>query len=118
LQFRSVDVSSNSKPSSDHLYAFFDCIIDRETKTYLSEDYSFCQRWRTIGGEIWLDLNSKLVHSGVQHFAGNTTLRYSAVVQEALAQAQDVYDLDTTSIVDDSDGGGRPADGDRRRDAA
>lgn len=37
----------------------------------LSEDYSFCQRWRDIGGSVWVDPNIKMGHVGLQTFAGN-----------------------------------------------
>jgi hypothetical protein len=56
---------------SSNLFALFDCIIDPETGAYLSEDYSFCRRWRQIGGEIWLDVTSKLTHSGPYEFVGD-----------------------------------------------
>jgi hypothetical protein len=36
----------------------------------LSEDYSFCLRWRKIGGEIWIDGKSKLTHCGTYEFVG------------------------------------------------
>jgi hypothetical protein len=55
---------------SSNLYALFDCIIDRETGTYLSEDYSFCRRWREIGGEIWIDGKSRVRHCGAYEFVG------------------------------------------------
>ena len=42
-------------PGSTNLYALFDCMIEPETGIYLSEDYTFCRRWRDIGGRIWLD---------------------------------------------------------------
>jgi hypothetical protein len=58
---------------SSNLFALFDCIIDPETGTYLSEDYSFCLRWRELGGEIWLDGASKLTHSGTYQFVGDHT---------------------------------------------
>lgn len=79
LRFRKVDASTNQKAPEDGLYALFDCMIDPDTATYLSEDYSFCRRWRAIGGEIWLDLESKLTHSGVQNFAGDCTLRFAGL---------------------------------------
>ena len=56
---------------SSNLFALFDCIIDPESGAYLSEDYSFCLRWRRIGGEIWLDAASKLNHSGPYEFVGD-----------------------------------------------
>jgi hypothetical protein len=54
---------SRREPRSGNLYALFDCIIDPESGVYLSEDFSFCRRWRQIGGEIWIDGASKLTHS-------------------------------------------------------
>ena len=61
---------------SSNLYALFDCIIDPETGAYLSEDYSFCRRWRQIGGEIWLDVASKLSHCGPYEFVGDHASRF------------------------------------------
>jgi hypothetical protein len=37
---------------SPNKYALFDCMIDPENGDYLSEDYTFCRRWRAIGGEV------------------------------------------------------------------
>jgi hypothetical protein len=31
---------------------------------YLGEDFSFCQRWREMGGKIWVDPNVRLGHVG------------------------------------------------------
>jgi hypothetical protein len=63
---------------SDNLYALFDCMIDPVSGVYLSEDYAFCRRWRAIGGEIWLDLKSKLNHSGSYTYCGNAGARYQS----------------------------------------
>jgi hypothetical protein len=68
-------VSKGRKPNSQNLYAFFDCEVDQETKVYLSEDYLFCRRWTEIGGEIWVDLLSKLDHIGNYTFHGNFQAR-------------------------------------------
>jgi hypothetical protein len=62
--------------ASPYLYALFDCMIEPETRHYLSEDYTFCRRWRDIGGEIWLDTQGPLIHTGAQDFVGNVSLRY------------------------------------------
>ena len=51
-------------------YALFDCMIDPETQTYLSEDFTFCHRWRATGGAIWLDTRSSLIHTGPSDFQG------------------------------------------------
>jgi hypothetical protein len=62
---------------SPNLFALFDCLIDRETGHYLSEDYAFCKRWRALGGTIWLDSRSQLTHIGPYNFVGNTIARFT-----------------------------------------
>jgi len=52
------------------LYNLFDCMIDPETGVYLSEDYTFCRRFRKIGGKVWLDTESRLRHVGSMEFQG------------------------------------------------
>jgi len=59
------------KDPSPNLYNIFDCIVDPETGTYLSEDFTFCHRWRKIGGKIWLDRETKLTHIGSFQFEGD-----------------------------------------------
>lgn len=51
---------------SDNSYLFFDCMKDGDT--YLSEDYTFCKRWRDIGGKIYCDFKIPLVHTGLYSF--------------------------------------------------
>ena len=58
-------------------YALFDCLIDPPGGAYLSEDYSFCKRWRDIGGAIWIDLQSRLTHIGPMPFIGDLTTQFA-----------------------------------------
>jgi hypothetical protein len=44
-------------------WTFFDTLVD-EHGTYLSEDYAFCQRWRSLGGQIMADLRTPTRHVG------------------------------------------------------
>lgn len=37
---------------------------------YLSEDFSFCARWRDIGGEIWVCVDELITHVGRKAFQG------------------------------------------------
>jgi hypothetical protein len=54
-----------------HLYALFDTSLDRDQGLYLPEDYTFCKRWRVMGGEIWVDVRSKFTHVGSYSFHGD-----------------------------------------------
>jgi hypothetical protein len=63
---------------SPYRSALFNCMIDSETGTYLSEDFSFCRRWTAMGGEIWADMNSRLTHVGAVDFAGYLSTQFSA----------------------------------------
>lgn len=75
-KYKALHAFPRPSQPSNNLYALFDCMIDPETGVYLSEDYAFCRRWRAIGGEIWLDLNSKLEHSGSYTYRGNAAARF------------------------------------------
>lgn len=73
------DASAKGRPplTKDllRLIRVFDPMIGREG-TRLSEDYSFCHRWRKLcGGEIWANVAHKITHVGLHHFAA----RYSDV---------------------------------------
>lgn len=51
--------------------AFFDCIIDPESKRYLSEDYMFCHNARKIGLKVWMMPWMQLKHVGSYTFGGS-----------------------------------------------
>ena len=55
----------------DEYFAIFDCLIDPETKRYLSEDYAFCRRWQQMGGQIFADVMTVLGHVGNIRFQGS-----------------------------------------------
>ena len=56
---------------SREIMAYFDCIIDPESKRYLSEDYMFCQHLRKAGGKIWLCPWIRTQHVGSYVFGGS-----------------------------------------------
>ncbi len=74
-RYNSVHAYSNAKTAES--YALFDCMIDKDTGAYVSEDFGFCQKWRDIGGRIWLDTEGKLTHIGSYNFQGDPRARYS-----------------------------------------
>lgn len=56
---------------SREITAFFDCVIDPESKRYLSEDYMFSQYARKIGLKVWFCPWMQLQHVGTYSFRGN-----------------------------------------------
>ncbi|MCO6416936.1 hypothetical protein JYK14_12300 [Siccirubricoccus sp. KC 17139] len=74
--YRHVDAANPAVPDGTACHALFDCVIDPESGTYLSEDFTFCRRWRAIGGKLWLDTRGRLTHTGAHDFAGDPTLRF------------------------------------------
>lgn len=68
LRYKSHD--AQEKQYEDFLWLFFDCMVDDDNH-YLSEDFAFCERWRNLGGKIWLDLKARLTHTGIEHFRGD-----------------------------------------------
>ena len=54
----------------DDYCAVFDCMIDPDSRRYLSEDYAFCRRWQQCGGRIFADINTTLGHVGNLPFSG------------------------------------------------
>ena len=51
--------------------AVFDCMIDPDSRRYLSEDYAFCRRWQQMGGKIYADCMTVLGHVGNIRFIGS-----------------------------------------------
>jgi hypothetical protein len=85
LQFRHEHSISGSLTNSSNRFALFECIIDQETGTYLSEDFSFCKRWTDMGGEIWADLESRLNHVGPATFYGDVATQFSSAPSKEAA---------------------------------
>jgi len=74
--------SHDALSGSANRFALFECMIDRESGTYLSEDFAFCKRWTDIGGEIWADLESRLDHVGPSVFHGAVATQFAAAAGE------------------------------------
>jgi hypothetical protein len=70
--------SVDALAGSPNRFALFECMIDQNSGTYLSEDFAFCKRWTDIGGEIWADLQSRLDHVGPSVFHGDISSQFAA----------------------------------------
>ena len=69
------DHSFDAATASEKRFALFECMIG-EDGTYLSEDFAFCKRWTDMGGEIWVDLDSRLQHVGPMAFCGDLSSQF------------------------------------------
>lgn len=69
------DIPSSGKHIPEYV-AVFDCMIDPESRRYLSEDYAFSRRWQMMDPEnniIYADLSIPLGHVGSHQFCGMWT---------------------------------------------
>lgn len=76
LRYKPDHVGQKNFDGSRYIHMFFECYIDRgpgtgDSERYLSEDYGFCQRWRMIGGSIWLCPWMRTSHCGTHLFEGD-----------------------------------------------
>lgn len=49
-------------------HSYFDVSIDPQTKAYTSEDFTFCKRWRSLGGQVFLAPWTRTVHVGTYEY--------------------------------------------------
>ncbi len=54
------------KELDQHLKTYYDTAV-RENR-YYSEDWTFCENWRDLGGKVWVDKRVMLKHSGTYVF--------------------------------------------------
>jgi hypothetical protein len=71
-------VNDHQNRDLEKYIAVFDCMIDPESRRYLSEDYAFCRRWQQMGGKIYADCMTVLGHVGNIRFIGSLEERLKA----------------------------------------
>jgi hypothetical protein len=49
----------------------FEFEFDKKNKIRRSEDFSFCQHWRELGGEVWCDPTINVNHKGSKVYEGS-----------------------------------------------
>ena len=78
-----------------HMKTYFDTGV-RENR-YYSEDWAFCENWRDLGGEVWVDKRVLLKHSGTYVFSNeNQEQVYRDLHAQAMNNQQPAQ---TTQIV-------------------
>ena len=63
------DVNYLEEHENKYAYALFDCGV--EGGHYLSEDWLFCNRWKKIGGKVYIDVSINLSHTGIEQYNGS-----------------------------------------------
>lgn len=53
------------------IHHFFDFVFDPEKHLLFSEDYVFCDRFRALGGRVFVDVDLTLHHAGKKTWSGN-----------------------------------------------
>jgi hypothetical protein len=70
-----------------HMRTYFDTAV-RDNR-YYSEDWTFCENWRDLGGKIWVDKRVMLRHTGSYVFDQNAQNElYNGYKQQILSEAQ------------------------------
>jgi hypothetical protein len=62
------DVNFLEKEENKFAYALFDCGVLYDH--YMSEDWMFCERWKKMGGKIFIDVSISLNHTGSETYRG------------------------------------------------
>lgn len=61
----------HNESKTKEFYPLFDYFVDEEKKYKWGEDYSFCIRWKKIGGQVWIDPEIGMGHIGLKVFEGH-----------------------------------------------
>jgi hypothetical protein len=56
-------------PNGETICALFECM--RDEKIRLHEDFAFCERYRRIGGKVWVDPEILTAHIGMRPYVGH-----------------------------------------------
>lgn len=63
-----------------YMYTYFDSAV-RENR-YYSEDWTFCENWRDLGGKVWVDSRVLLKHTGYFNFCNES----DTAIRKAMAE--------------------------------
>jgi len=58
--------------------------LDIPERGLISEDLSFCIRWRQLGGQVWASIGHRISHVGQHDFAGRYLDQFEQPVQQGL----------------------------------
>ena len=85
-----------------HLKTYFDTAV-RQNR-YYSEDWTFCENWRDMGGKIWVDKRVLLRHSGSYVFCMENQEHLMKTIGPMYAEEQAKKAAEQQKIVPDANG--------------
>jgi hypothetical protein len=85
------------KELDQHLKTYYDTAV-RENR-YYSEDWTFCENWRDLGGKIWVDKRVLLRHTGSYTFDFATQEPLYKALHEMALQNAAASTIDTPAAV-------------------
>ena len=71
FKYKPDHIRTKNFDGTREIMAYFDCVIEPESKRYLSEDYMFCQWARKAGLKIWMCPWMRTTHQGMYMFGGS-----------------------------------------------
>jgi hypothetical protein len=71
LQYRESVVETMGDGTLRAAWDFFHMGIDSTRQRWTTEDYAFCQRWRDLGGRLWIEPDIDFQHIGRKAYTGN-----------------------------------------------
>jgi hypothetical protein len=78
-----------------YMKTYFDTAV-REGR-YYSEDWTFCENWRDLGGQVWVDKRVLLRHTGTYVFDGNAQEQVYRDLK-AIFEPQNLVATDTGAV--------------------
>lgn len=79
-----------------YLYAYFDCGLVPGHNVYMSEDWMFCNRWRDLGGKVFLSKRFALGHVGTFLFSETAQQRVLSRIAQVQTPAPPVSLVEAT----------------------
>jgi hypothetical protein len=73
-----------------YMKTYFDTAV-RENR-YYSEDWTFCENWRDLGGKVWVDRRVTLRHTGTYTYGSQDQ-------EEVYKQLKQIYHTEPVEIV-------------------
>ena len=70
MRIKQSQMINGQMQKNTYLWNFFDTEFNKESGTFLGEDFAFCKRWRAIGGKIYATADPYITHHGSYAYHG------------------------------------------------